>query len=127
MTQPPTDPGQFSGDPDPQRQPIPVMPLEYGLRDSSRSGSWAAFFARIVAGFLGFILLSLGWVRTGAALRLNPGVILIGWLVMTAALLGLAVFVRNRYGRAGYGYGILLVFAALFGIILLIIGLCWRQ
>jgi hypothetical protein len=106
---------------------VPVLPLDYGLRAPSKAGSWAAFFARIVAGFIGYIVLSLAWARGAVALRLDGGVVFLGWLILTVGLLWLAMYVRTRYGRPGYGYGILLVFVAIGGIILLIIGLCWQS
>jgi hypothetical protein len=126
VTQPPPEPSAFPPDRETPSRPVPVLPLEYGLEATSRAGSWAAFFARMVAGFIGFILVSVGWIRFGVAMRIHPGMILAGWVVMTATLLWLAVFVRKRYGRAGYGYGILLVFVAIGGVVLLIIGMCWR-
>ena len=124
MTNPPPEQPQRPTTPPPP--PRPVLPLDYGHHAPSQAGSWAAFFARIVAGFIGFIVLSLAWVRFGTSMRLSGNTVFLGWLAMTGALLALAVFVRNRYGRAGYGYGILLVFVAIGGIILLIIGICSR-
>ena len=64
--------------------------------------------------------------RIAAGSRLNPPTVVFGWVLMTAALLGLALYLRKRYGRAGYGYGILLVLLMAVGLVLLIIGICSR-
>ena len=107
----------------PPPAPRPVLPLEYGHEQPS--GSRTAFAARIAAGFIGYIFLSVGWVRLAVGARLGPVVVVGGWLAMTAGLLALALYLRRR-GRSGYGYGILLVLLMAIGLTLLIIGLCWR-
>ena len=122
MTQIPPDPLDSPATaPDPPR---PVLPLEYGSYD--RPPSRLAFAGRIVAGFVGYIVLNIVWIRVAAGSRLNPPTIVFGWVLMTAALLGLAFYLRKRYGRAGYGFGILLVLLMAVGLVLLIIGICSR-
>ena len=121
MTQLPPDPHHSPATPPPPR---PVLPLEYGSYERPRPRSRLAFAGRIVAGFVGYIVLSVGWVRLATG-HLLPATILFGWVVMTAALLGLALYLRTRHGRAGYGYGILLVFLIPLGLALLLMGLCY--
>ena len=122
MTQIPPDPHDSSAAPPPL--PRPVLPLEYGAYERPRPRSRLAFAGRIVGGFIGYIVLSVGWARF-AGTNLKPGVALAGWAAMTAALLGLAYYLRTRRGRAGYGYGILLVFLLPLGLFLLLLGLCY--
>jgi hypothetical protein len=121
---PPPDPFDRDRASNQPPEPIPALPLEYG--SYNRPPSRLAFFGRIVAGFFGYIVLSVVWFRFAAASRLGPVVLLAGWAAMTAALLGFAYYLRRRHGRAGYGYGILLVFLVVAGVILLIIGICWN-
>ena len=122
MTQrPPPDPFDREGATN-QPPPIPALPLEYG--SYNRPPSRLAFFGRIVAGFFGYIVLTVAWFRFSVALRLGPFVHIAGWAGMTAALLGGAWYLRTKYRRAGYGYGILVVFLMVAGVILLIISLC---
>ena len=125
MTQQPPDPFKPTPVDPPPTEPRPALPLDYGHLAPSPAGSWAAFFARMVAGFVGYIFLSLLWFRLASGWR-NPGVTLIGWFVLTFLLIALASHVSLRYGRRGYGWGIALVFVCLGGVALLIIGLCWR-
>jgi hypothetical protein len=51
-----------------------------------------------------------------------------GWGAMTAILLGIAIWLRLRFGYKGYGYGILSAFAAAallaIGLFLLILAIC---
>ena len=126
VTQPPP-PDPFDRDrpsnPPQAQQPIPALPLEYGAYD--RAPSKLAFFGRIAAGFFGYIVLTVLWFRFAMAARLGSFVHIIGWAAMTAGLLGLAWYLRTKYRRAGYGYGILLVFLMAAGVALLIVGLCW--
>ena len=110
--------------PPPSPEPRQVLPLEYGSYD--RPPSRLAFAGRIVAGFVGYIVLNIAWIRVAAGSRLNAPTIVFGWILMTAGLLGLALYFRKRYGRAGYGYGILLVLLMAVGLVLLIIGICSR-
>ena len=106
-------------------EPRPVVPLEYGSYQSRPPRSRLAFAGRIVAGFVGYIVLSVGWARFATGSHLKPGVAFAGWVAMTAGLLGLAFYLRTRHGRAGYGYGILLVFLIPLGLFLLLLGLCY--
>src|SRR5687768_15376584 len=109
----------------PPPEPRPVLPLEYKAYEIPQPRSRLAFAGRIVAGFVGYIVLSVGWVRFAVAQRLSPGTSVFGWVLMTAGLLGLALYLRTRHGRAGYGYGILLVFLIPLGLVLLLMGVCW--
>jgi hypothetical protein len=87
--------------------------------------------ARMAAGFLGYIVLSFGWAFVGLRSRVPPATVGMVWVMMTAGLLGLSLYLRVRHGRAGYGYGILLALLAaallIAGLILLIIGLCAKK
>jgi hypothetical protein len=106
--------------------PKPVLPLGYLPETLPPPGS---FGLRIVLGCVGYIVLTAGWWVMAAHLRLDPGLSWGVWFVVTVGLLGLALYVRVRYRRAGYGYGILLSFvvAALLvaGLVLLLIGMCF--
>jgi hypothetical protein len=106
------------------REPRRVLPLEYGSHD--RPPSRLAFAGRIAVGFVGYIVLNIAWARVASAGRVGPAGVIFGWVLMTATLLGGALYVRKRYGRAGYGYGILLVLLMAVGLVLLIIGICSR-
>ena len=108
----------------PPPEPRTVLPLEYD--SNARPPSTLAFVGRIAAGFVGYIVLTIVWLRIAAGSRLSGPTVIFGWVLMTTALLGLALYLRKRYGRAGYGYGILLVLLMAVGLVLLIIGLCWR-
>jgi hypothetical protein len=84
-----------------------------------------------MAGFAGYILLSVGWWTFALRSRIRSDTAAILWVLMTAALLGLALHLRVRHSRAGYGYGILLALLSAFllavGLVLLIIGLCAKH
>ena len=125
MTDPPPVPPHPDPSVVPPPAPRPVLPLEYGSYERPRPRSRLAFAGRIVAGFVGYIVLSVGWARFADGSHLKPGVALAGWVAMTAALLGLAYYLRTRHGRAGYGYGIMLVFLIPLGLVLLLLGLCY--
>ena len=132
MTQIPPDPhdAQSSGPPSPPPPPPrPVLPIEYASEPPPRSSG--AFVGRIFLGFVGYLVLSVGWWRFALRTRLRGDTSFILWGLMTAALLGLALHLRVRYRRAGYGYGILLALLATFllavGLVLLIIGLCAKH
>ena len=107
--------------------PLPrtVLPLEYGPPPSGRRGPMAA---RVALGFFAYVALSVGWAYVGLGSNVPPRSVAAVWAVMTLGLLGLALYVRIRHGRAGYGYGILLALLAggllIAGLVLLIIGLC---
>ena len=83
-----------------------------------------------MAGFLGYIGLSVAWVWSAYRFWNPPNppdtAVAGSWLVMTVVLLGLALYLR-RHGRPGYGYGILLVLLLVVGVILLILGICWLK
>ena len=107
--------------------PLPrsVLPLEYGPSPSGRRGPMAA---RVALGFFAYVALSVGWAYVGLGSHAPPRAVAAVWAVMTLGLLGLALYLRIRHGRAGYGYGILLALLAggllIAGLVLLIIGLC---
>jgi hypothetical protein len=101
-----------------------VLPLEY--RSEAPPPSGFAIAARVVVGFVGYIVLSVGWVRFALRSRVTPVAIVVVWVAMTAGLLWLAMYLRTRHGRVGYGYGILLVLLMALGLVLLIIGICWH-
>jgi hypothetical protein len=105
--------------------PRPAPPHRYTSQPLRRSDLVGL---RVLAGFFGYLLLTLVWFATGAK-REVPLVKAAGrWGMATAGLLGVALYLNRRHGRAGYGYGILLalVLATLLvgGIVLLVRGLC---
>jgi hypothetical protein len=124
----PTPPGRMPPPVPPEAvpPPRPVLPLAHSPQTPPPPGS---FGLRVVLGCVGYIVLTAGWWVMAARLRLDPGLSWGAWFVVTVALLGLALYVRVRYRRAGYGYGILLSFviAALLvaGLVLLLIGMCF--
>lgn len=105
--------------------PKPVLPLGY----SPETPPPGSFGLRVLLGCVGYIVLSVGWSVMAARLRLDPGLSWGVWLLATVALLGLSLYVRVRYRRAGYGYGILLSFGIVallvVGLVLLVIGMCF--
>ena len=106
-----------------------MLPIDYGSEPPSSSGG--GFVGRIFLGFVGYIVLSVGWWTFALGYHIRPDTAGILWLLMTAALLGLALHLRVRHRRAGYGYGILLALLAAvllaIGLALLIIGLCAKH
>jgi hypothetical protein len=106
-------------------QPIPyATPLPPGKTGVPVGGRWAI-------GCSGYIVLSVLWFFVAAFLNgmgLPPWSGLVGWVVMTVGLLGIALFLRIRYGYKGYGYGILSVLGAaallILGCFLLIAMIC---
>ena len=109
----------------PDSQPRPVLPLEYGSHERQRPRSRLAFAGRVVAGFVGYIAVTVGWWRFAAGWHMTPAMAVAGWLAITVELLGLAFYLRNRHGRPGYGCGILLVFLIPLGVYLLLLGVCY--
>ena len=94
---------------------------------------------RIAIGCLGYILLSVAWFasvpyfeRYWTIKGLNQGVGVDvgvdGWAAMTVGLLGIALWLRLKFGYRGYGYGILSAFGAaallLLGLFLLLLAIC---
>ena len=105
--------------------PRPVLPLGYSPPSKPPGRSMRA---RRAIGFGIYLALLVAWVRAGVVLGARPATIAGGWAVMTVILLGVALYLRVRHGKAGYGYGILSALASIVlvvgGLVLLIIGLC---
>lgn len=108
----------------PPETPEPADPPTPGLATER----WAL-------GCLGYIVLSICWFTlvpfasralTGETIRVEHA--LTGWAVTTVALLGLALWLRLKFGYKGYGYGILSVLGAgaliLLGLFLLLRAIC---
>jgi hypothetical protein len=122
LTDVPPDPQDADSDP---ASPPPVPRHQYTsqpLRQSDFVG------LRVLAGFFGYLLLTLIWFLTAAKREVPLAKTFGRWGMVTAGLLGVALYLNRRQGRAGYGYGILLalVLATLLigGILLLARGLC---
>ena len=113
-------------------------------RDSPRPLSYATptphrglpFSVRWSIGCFGYIFLTIMWFVGAAWLQaptsaagLPPWSALAGWGLMTIGLLGIALWLRVRFG-SGYGYGILSALLSgvllIGGLILLIIATCGR-
>jgi hypothetical protein len=132
MEQPPplpsdSDPGLPT--PTPPPLPRPVVPLDYNT-GRAPPRPIGPLLLRACAGFIVYIALSAGWFGVGIKARVPPRMVWSVWLGMTAGLLVLALHLRTRYNKAGYGYGILLAlflgFLAVVGLVLLIIGMCFK-
>lgn len=112
--------------PPPPPIPRPVQPLAYG-RDEVRAPR-TPFFVRMMIGFFGFVLATVLWFWLGSMVFRDAGTLWAGWVFMTAALLGLALYLRLRFRFSGAGYGIAgaLLFAGvlILGLVILVIGYC---
>ena len=117
--------------PGPPPLPRPVVPLGYNREGAAPArGRPGVFLLRMAGGFFGYLLVSAGWAGLALRLRLRGEVLWGVWVLMTGALLALALYLRVRFRIAGYGYGI--ISAMLVGILLvvalviLIIGMCFK-
>ena len=113
----------------PPQLPRPVVPLRYGIGEPRRWGpGW--FLLRMTLGFIGYALVTAGWIWMAIRLRLNPQIIWGAWMLTTGGLLGLALYLRLRYRVAGYGYGILTAvlmgMLLIVGLVILLIGTCFK-
>ena len=108
--------------------PKPVVPLRYSADE--RPPAPGNFLLRMMLGFFGYIIVSGAWAALAVRLRLGGETLWGVWTVMTGGLLALALYLRVRYRFSGFGYGILtaLLLGVLLvvGLILLIIGLCFK-
>jgi hypothetical protein len=129
---PPLPPSPAAPPPLPQR----VVPLQYGhaIDPVERRRARLKTLGRTALGCVGYIGLGAAWFGFGSLLVRGNSVfgkdrydlLWAGWLALTLALLGGALFIRLRYRIAGYGYGILAAIALIcVGIPLLIIGYCF--
>lgn len=138
---PPDEPGNPPPPPRPAPPPLPrqVVPLEYGhaTDPAERRRARLKTLGRMALGCVGYIGVSIAWFGLGGTIisRSSSGrpvgsarydLLWLGWLAMTLALLGGALFLRLRFRIKGYGYGILAALGLVFvGIPLLIIGICF--
>ena len=103
------------------------MPLRYGTEDARPPGN---FLLRMMLGFFGYLGVSAAWAYLAIRLRLGGEVLWGVWVLMTAGLLGLALYLRIRFRFSGFGYGILT--ALLIGMLLVValvvqlIGMCFK-
>src|SRR4051794_29183688 len=104
----------------PAPPPLPsraVVPLEYGLATdpAERRRARRKTLGRVALGCVGYIVLSAAWFGFGNTLFAygvvgGSGSLYVlwgGWVAMTLALLGGALYLRLRFRIRGYGFGIL--------------------
>jgi len=123
-------------DPNPEaKRPIPAEPIDYAAPAQRANPGYIPVKGRMAIGCLGYILLSVLWFvglpyfeRQWTINGLPPWAGVAGWGAMTVALLGIALWLRVKFGYKGYGYGILSAFGAaallLFGLFLLVLAIC---
>ena len=103
-------------------------PLSYGYVQQ-RTNTPRGVIGRIVISFLGYVGVSALWFGISSRFSNGQDWALGGWFFLTLALLGAALYVRIRYKKAGFGYGILaalgLGIVIIIGVLLLIIGICF--
>ena len=135
---------EWQADPADQPQPqdssgAPSGPIPYATPRARTNPGYIPVKGRIAIGCLGYIGLSIlyfvglryflpaferQWTING--LPAETGVV--GWAAMTVVLLGIAIWLRVKFGYKGYGYGILSAFAAaallVVGLVLLLLAIC---
>lgn len=123
-------------DPNPEtKQPIPAEPIDYARPTARANPGYIPVKGRMAIGCLGYILLSVLWFvgfpyfeRQWSINGLSPWAGVEGWGAMTVGLLGIALWLRVKFGYKGYGYGILSAFGVaallLLGLVLLVLAIC---
>jgi hypothetical protein len=107
--------------------PRPAVPLRYGAEPAPPPGN---FLLRMMLGFFGYLGVSAAWAYLAVRLRLRGEVLWGVWVLMTGALLALALYLRVRFRFSGFGYGILTALLVgmllVVGLVVLLIGMCFK-
>jgi hypothetical protein len=112
---------------EPDPPPRPAIPLHYS-KVRNQTTPRTTFGMRFAIGFFGYIAFCIAWFSGAATGVLDTSTKIGGWLVVTALLLAVSLYLRLRHGYSGIGYGILSVLALALmitgGLVLLVIGIC---